>query len=44
VVTAEVGKTHTASRSMLASANQMMSDSAELKTYVDRFLTEVRAV
>jgi methyl-accepting chemotaxis protein len=44
LVTHEVAKTRAAAQSVMESAKQMLGESEGLKTYIDSFLAEVRAV
>ena len=44
LVTHEVAKTKTAAQTVLDAAKQMLGESEGLKTYIDSFLNEVRAV
>ncbi|GAB2174809.1 methyl-accepting chemotaxis protein [Dongia sp. agr-C8] len=44
VVSAEVAKTRAAAQSVMEAAKQMLGESEGLKTYIDSFLNEVRAV
>jgi methyl-accepting chemotaxis protein len=43
LVTTEVGKTQAAADTVLSAAKQMLSESAQLRAYIDSFLNEVRA-
>jgi methyl-accepting chemotaxis protein len=44
LVSAEVAKTRAAAEAVMQAAKQMLGESEGLKTYIDSFLNEVRAV